>query len=91
MARFLGLGLYALNLIVGLAAQLGLRLGVWHHVLYAVVFAGAIAAAVWSFHPTLLLTLAVLAAMPKTRPGSSWHPLMALVGLGGYVGALLAQ
>lgn len=86
----LGLGLYALNLVVGLSAQFGLRVGLWHHVLYALVFAGALAAAVWSFHPALLLTLAALAVMPKTRPGSPWHPLMALLGLGGYVGALVA-
>ncbi|MCA9711697.1 MAG: hypothetical protein KDK70_38030 [Myxococcales bacterium] len=85
----LGLGLYALNLAVGLAAQLGLRLGWWHHALYAVVFASALAAAAWSLHPALLLTLAALAAMPKTRPGSRWHPLAALVGLSGYLGALL--
>lgn len=85
---YLGLGLYALNLLVGLAAQLGRRFGVWHHVLYAVVVAGAIAAAWWSFHPALLLTLAALAIMPKTRPGGPLHPGLALVGLAGYVVAL---
>lgn len=87
---YLGLGLYVLNLGVGLSAQLGLRVGIWHHVLYALVFAGAIAASVLSFHPALLLTLAALAVMPKTRPGTSWHPLLALTGLLGYLGALLA-
>lgn len=87
---YLGLGLYALNLAIGLSAQLGLRWGTWHHVLYALVFVGAIVAAVTSFHPALLLTLAALAVMPKTRPGSPWHPLVALLGLGGYIGALVA-
>lgn len=85
---YLGLGVYSLNLAVGLAAQAGLRFGVWHHVLYAVVFAGAIAAAITDFHPALLVTLGALAIMPKTRPGSAWHPLAACVGLGGYLGAL---
>ncbi|MEX1368641.1 MAG: hypothetical protein AB1Z98_36270 [Nannocystaceae bacterium] len=84
-----GLSLYVLNLGVGTAAQLGLRFGVIHHVLYALVFAGAIAAAIWAFHPALLLTLAALTIMPKTRPGTPWHPAIAVLGLLGYVGALV--
>ncbi len=84
----LGVGLYAINLLVGLAAQLGRRFGVWHHVLYALVFGAAIAASIASFHPALLITVLALAAMPKTRPGTRLHPLIALVGLSGYVIAL---
>lgn len=86
-----GLSLYVLNLAVGTAAQLGMRFGVWHHVLYAVVFAGAIAAAIWAFHPALLLTLAALSIMPKTRPRTPWHPAVAVLGMLGYLGALLGR
>ena len=86
-----GLSLYLLNLAVGTAAQLGLRFGVWHHVLYALVFAGAIAAAIWAFHPALVVTLVALAVMPKTRPRSVSHPLVAVIGLAGYIGALLGR
>lgn len=86
---YVGLGLYALNLVVGLAARGGLRFGVWHHVLYAVVFVGAITAAIATLRPALLLTLAALAIMPRLRPRTPWHPLVAVTGFGGYVGALL--
>jgi hypothetical protein len=84
-----GLGLYALNLVVGAAARGGLRLGIWHHVLYAVVVAGALAATVVAFHPALLVTLVALAAMPKLHPRTPWHPLVAIIGFLGYVGALV--
>lgn len=87
----LGLGLYVLNLSIGLAALLGARLGTWHHVLYAVVLAAAIAAVTASFHPALLITLAALAAMPLLRPRTPWHPLVAVIGLGGYLGALAGR
>jgi hypothetical protein len=87
----LGFSLYAANLLVGLVAQVGrVRFGIFHHVLYAIVFAGAIGAAIWEFHPALLLTLAALAAMPKTRPRTPWHPALAVLGALGYVPALLS-
>lgn len=86
---YLGLGLYALNLLVGVAAQMGRRFGIGHHILYAAVFLSAGAACVWAFHPALFVTLVALAAMPKTRPGGPWHPLMAVIGLCGYVVVLL--
>jgi hypothetical protein len=86
---YVGLGLYALNLAAGLAAFAGLRLGVLHHVLYAVVFVGAIGSVILAFHPALLLTVAALSAMPKLHPRTPWHPLVAVVGFGGYVGALV--
>lgn len=86
----LGLGLYALNLVVGVAARVGARFGGWHHVLYAIVFGGAIAATIWAFHPALLLTVASLAVMPLLGPRTPWHPLVACLGLGGYVGALVS-
>lgn len=82
----LGLGLYGLNLLVGMAARFaGARFGVWHHVLYAAVFASAIAAAVLAFHPGLLLTLAALAAIPWLSARSAWHPALAGVGFAGYL------
>jgi hypothetical protein len=86
----LGAILYALNLAVGVAAQvLHANFGAFHHWLYAVVFATAGAAAVFAFHPALLLTLAALAAMPTTKPHTPWHPGVAIVGATGYVAAYL--
>jgi hypothetical protein len=82
--------LYAINLAVGVAARvLRANFGVFHHWLYAVVFASAIAAAVFAFHPALLITLAALAGMPATKPHSAWHPSVAVVGATGYVAAYL--
>lgn len=82
----LGAALYALNLALGLAAWvLRARFGVLHHWLYALVFAAALAAAVFAFHPALLLTLAALTAMPSTKPRSKAHPAVALLGACGYV------
>jgi len=82
----LGLALYGLNLLVGLAARFaGARFGVWHHVLYALVFASAIAAAVLAFHPGLVLTLAALTAIPWLPARSRWHPALAVVGFTGYL------
>lgn len=81
-----GAALYAINLIVGLAAQrFHANFGAFHHWLYAVVFAAALASAVFAFHPALLVTLAALAAMPLTKPGSKPHPTIALIGAGGYL------
>jgi hypothetical protein len=82
--------LYAINLAVGLAAQvLRANFGVFHHWLYALVFAAAVAAAVFAFHPALLVTVLALAAMPLTKPHTVWHPGVAVVGALGYVGAYL--
>ena len=86
----LGVALYLLNLGVGLSAQLfATKFGVVHHVLYALVFTAALAAAVFAFHPALLLTLAALAAMPLTKPGGKLHPAVACLGALGYLGAYL--
>jgi|GEM_PF-1068657 len=82
----LGAALYAINLAVGLAAQLlRARFGVVHHWLFAAVVAAALAAAVFAFHPALLLTLAALATMPFTKPGGKAHPAVAVLGACGYV------
>lgn len=86
----LGATLYAINLAVGIAARvLRANFGVFHHWLYAVVFATAGAATVFAFHPALLLTLLALAIMPLTKPHSAWHPSVATVGALGYVAAYL--
>ena len=86
-----GFSLYVLNCAAGLAAQLGVvRLGVWHHVLYAVVFASTVAALVFAFHPALLVTAASLAVFPRARPRTLLHPLLAVIGLLGYLFALLS-
>lgn len=86
----LGAALYAINLAVGLAAQLAhASFGAFHHWLYAVVFAAALTAAVFAFHPALLVTLAALAAMPLTKPGQKPHPSVAVIGACGYLLAYL--
>ena len=91
MILALGLALYLGNVTIGLLAQFfGRRFGVWHHVLYAAVFAGAIAATVAAFHPALVVTLAALAVFPRARPRTPWHPALAAIGLVGYVLALIA-
>lgn len=88
---YVGFGLYLLNFAVGLGAQLfGLRLGIWHHVLYGFVFAGAVGAAITSWHIGMVVTLVALALFPKARPRTPWHPALAVVGLLGYLWTLLA-
>lgn len=90
MLLHLAAALYGLNLLVGLAAQLGgVGFGRWHHALYALVFASAIAALVREFHPGLLLTVVALAALPRSRPGTWRHPALAALGGLGHVAALL--
>ena len=80
---------YLANVVMGLAAALGgMRFGVWHHVLYAVVVVTALAACVFAFHPGVLLTVAVLLVFPKARPRTIWHPSLAAIGLLGYLWAL---
>lgn len=86
----LAAALYALNLGVGLSAQIfEAHFGAVHHRLYALVFAAAALAALLCFHWALLVTLACLAAMPLTKPGEPAHPAVAVVGALGYVGAYL--
>lgn len=82
----LAFGLYLANLLVGAAAQFTqLHFGLAHHILYFVVFASAVLATLVSFHPALLLTLLMLALMPKSKPGRWTHPAAALLGLTGYL------
>lgn len=85
-----GAALYAINLAVGLSAQLlHARFGAFHHWLYALVFLAAAAATLLAFHPALLLTLAALALMPRTKPRTPHHPLVAALGALGYLAAYL--
>ncbi|MCX8089162.1 MAG: hypothetical protein ACK40N_13220 [Meiothermus ruber] len=88
MSPFLavGLGLYILNLLVGLAAQLRLaHFGIWHHALYLVVSASAVLALALTHDGWLLLTIACLALFPKARPRTWLHPTLGVVGLMGYL------
>lgn len=87
---YLAFTLYVINLGVGAAAQLKhLHFGWFHHALYFAVFLSAIIAAALHFHPALLLTLGVLAYMPKSNPGTWRHPAAALVGFSGYLIAIM--
>ena len=79
-------GFYLLNLAVGLSAQFaGLRFGRAHHGLYAVVTITAILALIDTRAPALWVPVAALAAFPRARPRTAWHPLLALVGRTGYL------
>lgn len=87
----MGAALYAINLAVGLGAQVfHAKFGALHHWLYALVFAAAVAAAVVAFHPALIVTLVALGAMPLTKPGDKLHPSVAVTGACGYLAAYLA-
>jgi hypothetical protein len=95
---WLGLGLYIANLALGVGVQFKLvstRRFRWvHHALYAVVFAGALAATIglvlsgqrwWP----LALTLGALSVLPRHRGGSRPHMALATLGFVGYVLALV--
>jgi hypothetical protein len=85
-AFHIGFGLYAANMVVGLLARFArIRFGALHHLFYAIVFAGAIGAALFAFHPALLLTLAALAVLPFVTAKSRLHPGLATLGFGGYL------
>jgi hypothetical protein len=80
--------LYLGNCGLGVLAQVtGRGFGWLHHAFYAAVFASAILATIWSFHVALLVTLAALTVFPRARPRTLVHPLLALVGALGYLGA----
>lgn len=82
---WIGLGPYLLNCAVGLAAQLGgRRLGIWHHVLYALVVVSTVLTAILAFAPGMVVTIAALVAFPRVKPGSWRHPALAVLGLCGY-------
>ena len=92
MLSYLAAGLYLLNCLVGLAAQLGgVGFGLWHHALYALVFLAAISALLENFNAGLLVSVAALAAFPRARPRTVWHPLLAAVGLVGHALSLLSR
>ncbi len=81
-----GFSLYALNMLVGLAAQFRLtHFGIWHHGLYLVVFVSTILAMVLTQEWWLLLTVACLAWFPKAKPRTRLHPTLGVVGLVGYL------
>jgi hypothetical protein len=80
-----GFGLYGFNMVVGLAAQFGWRFGIWHHVLYFVVFLSTGLAFLVSREPSLVLTLACLALFPKAKPRTWLHPTLAFMGAAGYL------
>ncbi len=82
----LGFALYVLNLLVGLAAHLRLwHFGIWHHLLYFVVFISALAALVLTREWWLLLTVGSLAWFPRAKPRTWLHPTLGVVGLVGYL------
>jgi polyferredoxin len=94
---WVGLGLYIANLALGVGVQFKLvstKRWHWvHHALYAVVFAGAIAATLGSvilgarWWP-MALTLGALAVLPRYKGGSRLHMTLATLGFVGYVLAL---
>ncbi len=88
---WVGFGLYLVNIGVGIAAQFGIfRIGKAHHLLYFLVFLSALGAFFAVLHPLQLLTVSALLYMPLTRPPSLRHPIVALLGLFGYLFVLLS-
>ena len=82
----LAMGLYSLNLLVGLAAQLRLaHFGVWHHLLYLGVVVSTLAALWFVGVYSLMVTLICLALLPRSRPGGWQHPALGLLGYAGYI------
>ena len=98
LALWIGFGLYVSNLALGVGVQfrwVSTKRFHWvHHTLYGVVFVAAGAATLaaslagsrwWAFLPTLV----ALGLLPRFRGGSRPHRNLALVGLIGYVLALI--
>jgi hypothetical protein len=98
LAWWIGFALYLSNLALGVGVQfrwVSTKRFHWvHHALYGVVFVAAGAATLtailagsrwWTFLPTLL----ALGVLPRFRGGSVPHRNLALVGLLGYVLALI--
>jgi hypothetical protein len=98
LALWIGFGLYVSNLALGVGVQfrwVSLHRFRWvHHALYGLVFFAAGSATLtailagsrwWAFVPTLL----ALGLLPRFRGGSVPHRNLALVGLIGYVLALI--
>lgn len=88
----LAAGLYVVNCVVGLVAQIGeIGFGRWHHALYAVVFVAAVAALPGNFGPGMCMVVAALLLFPRAGARTWWHPLLAVLGLLGYVLTFLAR
>jgi hypothetical protein len=98
LALWIGFALYVANLALGVGVQfrwVSTKRFHWlHHALYGVVFVAAGAAALaailagsrwWALTPTLL----ALGLLPRFRGGSVAHRNLALVGLLGYLLALV--
>jgi hypothetical protein len=95
---WVGLGLYIANIALGVGVQFKLvstKRWRWvHHALYAVVFAGAIAATSGSILSgsrwwPLVLTLGALAVLPRFKGGSRQHMVLTVLGFVGYALALV--
>ena len=98
LTLWIGFGLYVSNLALGVGVQfrwVSTKRFHWvHHALYGLVFVAAGAAALtailagsrwWALAPTLL----ALGLLPRFRGGSRPHRNLALLGLLGYVLALV--
>ena len=83
----LAFGMYLANLAVGLVAQVtGVKFGRAHHGLYAIVTVAALGALISTGGATgLWLTVGALAVFPGARPRTVLHPILAVVGLIGYL------
>lgn len=88
----LGFAFYLVNVAVGVCAQvLRTRFGRWHHGLYAIVFVTAVIGWLASGAHAVLITIGALAVFPLARPHTWKHPALALLGLLGYVAALMSS
>ena len=85
-----GFLLYCANYSAGLFARDGrFRNLVVHRILYALNIAAAGAVAIFSFQPVFVLPLAALALMPFSKPWGRIHPILATLGLAGYLYCLI--
>jgi hypothetical protein len=97
-AIIMAIGLYVSNLLLGIGVQLRLvstKRARWvHHALYFVVFISAIAATVLYYLAQLLwwpllITLVMLAVLPRFKGGTRIHMYLTITGGLGYILAVL--
>lgn len=85
-----GFLLYCANYTVGILARTGrFRNRHVHRILFVLNIAAAAAITIFRFQFLFGLTLAALATMPFSKPRGALHPVLATVGLAGYLLTLI--
>ena len=82
--------IYAITLSLGVTAMITKRrFGRWHHILFFLSVAGTLVALITEQQPLIAVPAIVLAAMPFTRAGSSWHAVIGTIGLAAWIVVLV--